>query len=128
MIKRYRHLGRLIFIPSGFSSDTVIGDTTSTKTFSTVITGEPGSVVTFQVTTYAHTNGGANYTVDGVVKVLTDIFTRTLDGAGQVTITQFIDVGTTTPSNGINIVLTITATTIGPVSGTTNTDSISKTT
>lgn len=128
MIKRYRHLGAVIFIKSGFESETLDSETASTQTWDTVIKGEPGAVVTFVVTAYVFTNGGHNYTVDGVSKSLTDTFTKTLDGTGHVTITQFIDVGTTTPGNAINTTLTITGTTIGPVDPVANQSTLSKTT
>ncbi len=128
MIKRYRNTGALIYIVTQVATNTLASSTASTATYNTTISGEPGSVVGFKVTTYSHSNGGAAYTVDGVTYVLNDTFTRTLDGSGNASFVQFIDVGTTTPSNAINVVLTIETTSIGPVSGLVNNTNISKTT
>ena len=127
MIKRYRRTGGAIYLPTHVASNTLTLETGSTKSYSTVVNGEPGAVVSFKVTIYIHSFGGASYTVDSVTKVLNDTFTRTLDGSGNVTIAQVIDVGTTTPGNAINVVLTITGTTIGSVGSPDNTN-ISKTT
>jgi hypothetical protein len=127
MLRRYRSGGALIFIQTIFASNTPAGSTAQTQTYNTAITGEPGSVVTFEVTTYTHSYGSPNYTVDGVTHVLSDTFTRTLDGSGNASFVQVVDVGTSTPGNGIDVILTITNTTIGPI-GLPDTTNCSKTT
>jgi hypothetical protein len=126
MIRRYLPKGQALFRKTLFSSNILTGSTTRTQTYNTAITGEPGSVVTFGVTTYTHSNGGASFTVDGVSHVLSDTFTRTLDSGGNASFVQVIDIGTTTPGNAINVILTITNTTIGPI-GIPATNNISKT-
>lgn len=99
-----------------FFSNTPAGSTTTTATFTTVISGIPASVVTLKVTTLTH---GANpspvYTVDGTPYVLNDTFTKTIGGTGTVTITQVLDTGSSTPGSIILVVLTILSVSIGQI-------------
>jgi len=127
MIIRHLMIGAAKYLTTFFFSNTQTAYTVQTSTNTTVVKGEPGSVVTFKVTTYNHSYVSPNYQVDGVTKFLNDTFTRTLDGTGQISFVQFLDVGTSVSGNGINIILTITATTIGAI-GTPPTVSNSKTT
>lgn len=113
MIIRHLMIGAAKFLATFFFSNTQTAFTVQTSTCTTVVKGEPGSVVTFTVTTYSHTNGGAVYKVDGVTHVISDTFNRTLDGTGQISFVQFVDVGTAVTGNGINVQITITATSIG---------------
>lgn len=129
MIKRYRHSGGVIYVNTRIGSNTKTADTTSTATFTTVLSGEPGAVVTINVSSYSHTAGagGASFTVDGTVHVLGDTFTKTLDGTGNYTMTQVFDVGTTTSGESLYVNLHLTATTIGIVDPINNLTSNSKT-
>lgn len=117
MIKRYRHGGSLILVNTHIGSNIQTGDTTSTATFTTVLSGEPGAVVTIEVSSYTHTAGasGASFSVDGTTKILGDTFTKTLDGTGNYTMTQFYDVGTLTSGESLYVNLHIIGTTIGTV-------------
>ncbi len=115
MIKRYRRTGALIYAHTKVASNTAGSGTSTTQNYSTQVTDEPGAVVGFKVTIYSATSGGADYEVNSVSHVLNDTFNLTLDGSGQVTFTQFINIGTSTPGNTISVQLTIESTTIGTV-------------
>jgi|GEM_PF-3326430 len=128
MIRRYRNGGALIYIPTLVASNTLASSTSHSVTYTTKVTGEPGSIVGFKVTTYAASGGASpNYQVNGTSHVLNDTFNLTLDGSGQVTFTQLVDVGTTTSGNSLDVILTIETTSIGYVSGSANNTNISKT-
>lgn len=91
-----------------FVSNVEASHTSQTITFTTVIQGEPLANVTFKVTLYSASDpGAANYEVDGTSYVLNDTFVLALDSTGGLTITQFLDVGTATSGNALNIELTI---------------------
>jgi hypothetical protein len=126
MISRYLLSGQTKYIPSNIGSNTPSGSTGTTQTYTTVYAGEPGAVLGLKVTSYTHSSGGALYTFNGTTYVLNDTFNITLDGAGQFTATQVVDVGTSSPGNGIDVIVTIMSTTIGAV-GTPNSTNISKT-
>lgn len=128
MIKRYRHIGGIILVNTHIGSNTQTGSTTSTATFTTVLSGEPGAVVTLNVSAYSHTAPGAAFIVDGTTYVLGNTFTKTLDGTGNYTMIQVLDVGTLTAGNFVSGNLHITATTIGIVDPTNNLTSNSKST
>lgn len=128
MIKRYRHAGGIILVNTHIGSNNLTSSTASTATFTTILSGEPGAVLTINVSAYSHTDPGANFSVDGVTHILGDNFTKTLDGTGNLTIIQFLDVGTTTPGNFLGVNLHITATTIGIVDPINNLTSNSKST
>ncbi len=129
MIKRYQRVGG----PGSSSISTYVqsnifeGETAQTKTYNTTIKGAALAIITFKVTTLNHSNPGYAYTVDGVSHILNDIFTKTLDGSGLVTFTQFIDAGTSTPGNVINVILTLESSTNGTITSPNNTN-IEKTT
>jgi hypothetical protein len=129
MIRRYRNGGALLFIETEVFSNNETGSDSHSVTFSTQVTGEPGSVVTFKVTTYTASPGATpNYTVDGTSYVLNNTFTRTLDGSGQVTFVQYVDVGAGSASgNALDVILTIESTTIGPINTLQDSTNISKT-
>lgn len=107
MIKRYFNSlasNRYTF----FASNVEASHTAQTITFTTVIQGYPSANVTFKVTTYAASDpGAANYEVNGTSYHLNDTFVLVLDSTGSLTITQFLDVGTSTSGNALNIALTI---------------------
>lgn len=106
--------------------NSISGSTTQTVTYTTIVNGPAGAVVTFKLTTFNHSNPGAVYKCNGLTYILNDTFNVTLDGSGATTLTQFLDVGTSTPGNGANTILTITAVSIGLV-GAANTAGMSKT-
>ena len=115
MISRYLLSGQTKYIPSRTGSITYISNTTQTVTNSVQFLGEPGAVLGMQVTTFSHSNPGAVFKVGGISYVLNDTFNLILDGSGQITITMFLDVGTSTVGNGANAVITIETTTIGGI-------------
>lgn len=115
MISRYLLSGQTKFIPSHTGSITYISNTTRTVTNTVQFLGEPGAVLGMKVTTFSHSNSGANFRVDGSSYVLNDTFVLTLDSAGQVTVTMFLDVGTSTIGNAAVAVVTIETTTIGGI-------------
>lgn len=109
-----------------FLSNTLQSTTGQSATYLSVIQGAAGATITFKVTTLSKSNPGGYYEVDGVVYNLNDTFTRVLNGSGQVSITQYINVGTSTTGNAIDVILTIYATTNGTIVPP-NTTNISKT-
>lgn len=90
-----------------FFSNTLTGSTTTTATYDTVIKGIPGSVVTFKVTTLTHAANTPVYKVDGTTYVLNDTFTKTIGADGTVTISQFLDTGSSSSGSVILVILTI---------------------
>lgn len=115
MISRYLLSGQAKFLQSQVGGNTETGSTGTTQTWQTDYSGEPGVVLGMKVTSYSHSSGSANYTVNGTTHVLNDTFNLTLDGSGNASIVQFIDVGTSTPPAGIFVTLTIMTTTGGGV-------------
>lgn len=102
---------------SVFVSDTVTAFTDSTVTYDTVLKGPPGANLTLKVTTYAAASMSAVYKINGTTHVLNDTVVVTLDSAGNLTITQFLDVGSMTVGDGLNIVLTLISVDIGLIGG-----------
>lgn len=129
MIIRYLRQGGThgTSVSTFFQSNTLTGSTSRTETYSTVTQGAPGATITYKVTTLSHSNPGYTYQVDGVSYALGSTFTKVLDGTGHVTMTQFIDVGTLTSGNAIDVILTIFATSNGAITSPSTTN-ISKTT
>lgn len=110
---------------TNFTNNVLASSTAQTATYNTTLTGPPGCVVTIKLTTYTHSNGSANYEINGVSHVLNDTVNLTLDSTGHNTFTQLLDVGTTTSGNAILVVLTITAVSIKRI-GNLNTQQNSK--
>lgn len=108
MIRRY-------YIASGggrhtdFTNNVLASSTSQTSTYDTTLTGPPGCIVTLQVTTFTHSDPGADFKVNGTSYILNDTFPLTLDPTGNNTFTWFMDVGTSSSGNIILIVLTIIA-------------------
>lgn len=115
MIGRYLLSGHAKFLKTFFASNTPTGGTGSTQNWNTKITGEPGSVVGFQVEVYSASQMSAVLQIDGTPYVLNDTFSKTLDGTGQYTLAWFMDVGTTTPGNGFAVRIYVISTTIGTI-------------
>ena len=114
MIKRYYPfiLGKRTTF---FRSNILTASTAQTSTYSTVISGAVGSVVTLKVTTLTHTSGSAVFKVNGTQYFLNDTFTVTIGSNGLVTITEFLDAGATTSGTVLETILTIMSTTKGAI-------------
>lgn len=107
MIKRY-FVSLASDLYTFYVSNVEASHTAQTITFTTVIQGFPSANVTFKVTKYAASDpGAANYEVNSTSYHLNDTFVLALDSTGGLTITQFLDVGTTTSGNALDIELTI---------------------
>lgn len=129
MMSRYLLAGQTKYRAAVVGSFTPAGSTSSSQTYTGQYKGEPGAVLTLKVTSYTTSNpGGTTFTFNGSTYILNDTFNVTLDGSGNSpAFTQVIDVGTSTPGNGADVIVTIISTTIGSP-GTPNTTNISKTT
>lgn len=127
MLGRYLLSGQAKFLQSQVGANNETGSTGTTQTWQTDYTGEPGAVLGMKVTSYSHSSGSAVYKVNGSTYILNDTFNITLDGSGNASVTQFIDVGTSTPPAGIAVTLTIMTTTIGTVAPVGNQTTLSKT-
>lgn len=107
MIKRYFNSLASQFY-TRFASNVEASHTSQTITFTTVITGEPLANITFKVTLYsASLPGSAVYKINGTAHILNDTVVLALDSSGNLTITQFLDVGSATSGTALNIQLTI---------------------
>lgn len=115
MISRYLLSGQTKYIKSRLGSLTFVSNTSTSVTYSAQFLGEPGAVMLMKVTSLTKSNMSGFFKVNGSTYILNDTFNLTLDGAGQVTITELVDVGTSTPGNGIDAILTIMTTTIGSI-------------
>lgn len=109
MIKRYFSALAAVFY-TRYISNVEQSHTATTITFLTVVNGFPSATVTFKVTSYSASDPSAVYKVNGTTHVLNDTFDVTLDGSGNTTLTQFLDVGSGT---AIDITLTIFGVTKG---------------